>query len=279
MSILIWSAPGKALKSPCFFFQPARAFCHCDHFSLNQLEGSRFSATCVFLHPRIQDRKYAALSAASCQTYLISSKPSSSPGRLNPAYKLASTDGLRSGTACVACNLAFISSGAAPMATTATLRNLLVENCASAALLSSAVKLDFSSMTTKLRLRAGASTPNTFWTLRSSMDGTPKAMPGLSVDSRDSYPRGLASMLRFAQSRTLRSLSSTYSGCFSRKSSSHAKMPSSGRPMGKITSHLSTAGMGATSMSASAASFSMRHLKGSSLSGAGPKFTCNVTFL
>mmetsp|Transcript_59596 Transcript_59596/g.169365 ORF Transcript_59596/g.169365 Transcript_59596/m.169365 type:complete len:233 (-) Transcript_59596:247-945(-) len=78
----------------------------------------------------------------------------------------------------------------------------------------------------------------------------------------------------------MRSLSSVYSGCFSRKRSSHSNVPSSGKPTGSSTSYAPPFGLGSvtTSQSTAAASWTARHLKGSSARVSGPKFTCTVTF-
>mmetsp|Transcript_53238 Transcript_53238/g.148756 ORF Transcript_53238/g.148756 Transcript_53238/m.148756 type:complete len:242 (-) Transcript_53238:268-993(-) len=116
--------------------------------------------------------------------------------------------------------------------------------------------------------------------LLSSRLGTPNCQPGLSLHCLQPYPLVLQMPLLSAQSRIMRSLSSVYSGCFSRKRSSHSNVPSSGKPTGSSTSYAPPFGLGSvtTSQSTAAASWTARHLKGSSARVSGPKFTCTVTF-
>mmetsp|Transcript_58749 Transcript_58749/g.163962 ORF Transcript_58749/g.163962 Transcript_58749/m.163962 type:complete len:232 (+) Transcript_58749:447-1142(+) len=87
------------------------------------------------------------------------------------------------------------------------------------------------------------------------------------------------------QSKSLRSLSSTYSGFLSRKRSTCSKKPSSGKPTGTTTENfppeLDERTRGETSASSAAMSANIRHLKGNFFRTVppAPRFTASVMFL
>mmetsp|Transcript_114697 Transcript_114697/g.370636 ORF Transcript_114697/g.370636 Transcript_114697/m.370636 type:complete len:315 (-) Transcript_114697:501-1445(-) len=138
----------------------------------------------------------------------------------------------------------------------------------------SAVRLPFTSATTKLRGRAGAMDVSMRRTLMSSNCAKPKPVSGLSLQPL--VPKVLRTQPLFvAHSMTALLLSSTCAGCFMRNWSTASNVPSSGSPTGKTTSYFpswGTAGA-ATSQSAAAASCNIRHLKGRSFIGGAAKLT------
>mmetsp|Transcript_46163 Transcript_46163/g.133788 ORF Transcript_46163/g.133788 Transcript_46163/m.133788 type:complete len:231 (-) Transcript_46163:393-1085(-) len=111
----------------------------------------------------------------------------------------------------------------------------------------------------------------------------PKLKSGRSLLCPSPGPRLAARPLRRHQSKTLRSLSSTWPGCSSTKRSAKSKTPRSGKPTGMTTSSLSSADdcRGLLSWCASATSPNSRQLNGRALScrPRWPKFTARVRFL
>mmetsp|Transcript_80519 Transcript_80519/g.246094 ORF Transcript_80519/g.246094 Transcript_80519/m.246094 type:complete len:353 (+) Transcript_80519:1632-2690(+) len=102
---------------------------------------------------------------------------------------------------------------------------------------------------------------------------------GLSPETLLPAPRGFPMPLCSAHATSMRSLNSVYPAFFSSHKSSQSKVPSSGRPTGTTTSYLPSAGScaTATAVSALAASWTIRHVKGNGASGVGPKLVCTLT--
>mmetsp|Transcript_80309 Transcript_80309/g.213154 ORF Transcript_80309/g.213154 Transcript_80309/m.213154 type:complete len:230 (-) Transcript_80309:310-999(-) len=106
-------------------------------------------------------------------------------------------------------------------------------------------------------------------------------MSGLSLEFFQELGLGLQRPLRSAQRRMVRSLISVYCGLLWRNPLSQSKVPSSGSPTGKRTSHFPSLVtlFFRTSASSFATCCHVRHVKGSGAMGGAPKFTCRVTFL
>mmetsp|Transcript_42183 Transcript_42183/g.131486 ORF Transcript_42183/g.131486 Transcript_42183/m.131486 type:complete len:291 (+) Transcript_42183:693-1565(+) len=83
--------------SDCFFFQSSSSFCHSAQVSLNHVEGARSSTRCVALRFSTHSLRYSDAPAAGCHSKRTSSKPSSSPGRVNFENVFASSGARRSG--------------------------------------------------------------------------------------------------------------------------------------------------------------------------------------
>mmetsp|Transcript_128239 Transcript_128239/g.356940 ORF Transcript_128239/g.356940 Transcript_128239/m.356940 type:complete len:270 (+) Transcript_128239:173-982(+) len=86
-----------SLKSFCFFFHEPRLFVQSDHLLLNHSEGCKSSIRCVSFLSSTHLRKCSSHFAFSAHANLISSKPSSSSGRVNLAYHAESSFVSRSG--------------------------------------------------------------------------------------------------------------------------------------------------------------------------------------
>mmetsp|Transcript_74141 Transcript_74141/g.206078 ORF Transcript_74141/g.206078 Transcript_74141/m.206078 type:complete len:250 (-) Transcript_74141:750-1499(-) len=163
-----------------------------------------------------------------------------------------------------------------PKSTTATRRKDAGHHLVTSSFLSSLTRFAFTSIIIKLLLCIGATSwSNRRW-LRSSSDGMPNVISGLSFETFEGSMLVFCRAMPLFSTQDTRALSliSAYCGFLSRKRSSQSKVPSSGKQTGNKTSYFPSFGGCAgcvTCTSFCAASCHMRHLKGSGAMGDGPK--------